>query len=422
MKGDLTTGSTLVLADGVECAFNRRTNVWHHRDGRRETFDDLKKKYPDDPSREVRYTKLCSTLLHKFLEAADHQVLKGHWSRVSGTPLTQVVSDLNRAFRNLGYKGTSPFHLLRGDGYELLPAFLGRPDWMFQSELPRLRWVEELIELVRHGRWVEARALPGNGAKHIHSILSQSLPDARVINVNLASIEDENELLANVAAQAADGVDLVGDMSHRRIAGAAAGQSRLLVLVVEGWGVFAQMQDPDSLRRVAKTLQGFLGVTRPNVAVVLLSPTSRYHLLPENAVGSVLPDLQRVSPGPGEVAEIESWALERLASIPESEARKLIRAACGQLGATLKAIEAVQRNRDQAERLRAIREAHEYAAERILGAVGPCCRAVLLGRSQRPGTCLNALKGAGILEDRNGEIRPRVPEWAASWAEAGGAR
>lgn len=423
MKGDLITGPTLVLADDrVECAFNRRTNVWHHRDGRRESFDDLKKKHPNDPSREVRYTKLCSTLLRKFLETADHQVLKDHWSSVSGTPLTQVVSDLNRAFRNLGYNGASPFHLLRGDGYELLPAFLGRPDWMFQSELPRLRWVEELVELVRHGRWVEARILPGNGAKHVYSILTRNLPDARVINVNLTPIENETDLLANIAAEAPDGADLVGDMSHRRIARAAADGSNLLVMVVEGWGVFAQRKDPDALKRVAKTLQGFLGVTRPIVSVVLLSPTSRYHLLPENAVGSVLPDLQRVSPGSSDAAETERWALDHLVGIPENEAQKLIKAAYSQLHATLEAVEAVRRNQSQEERLRAIRSAHEYAGERILGAVGPCCRAILLGKSRRSGACLDALKVAGILENRNGESRPSIPEWAVVWAEAGRAR
>lgn len=423
MKEDLTAGPTLVLVDdGVECAFNRSTNVWHHRDSRRETFDDLKKKYPGDPSREVRYPKLCSTLLRKFLEAPDHQVFKDRWSRISGTPLTQVVSDLNRAFRNLGYNGASPFHLLRGDGYELLPAFLRRPDWMFQSELPRLRWVEELVELVRHGRWVEARILPGNGAKHVHPILTRDLPGARVMNVNLTPVKDENDLLVNIASEASDGADLADDMSHRRIARAVASDSSLLVLVVEGWGVFAQRKNPDALKRVAKTLQGFLGVTRPNVAVVLLSPTSRFHLLPENAVGSVLPDLQRVSPGPGDAVETERWALERFAGIPDNEARKLIKAACGQLGAIQKAVEAVRRNQNQEERLRAIREAHVYAGERILGAVGPCCRAILLGKSNRPSACLDALKGAGILEDRNGVIRARVPEWTALWAEAGRAR
>ncbi|HWW74890.1 MAG TPA: hypothetical protein VNZ44_05795, partial [Pyrinomonadaceae bacterium] len=283
---------------------------------------------------------------------------------------------------------------------------------------PRLRWIEQLVDLVRAGKWTQVRMLPGNGAEHVYDILVQNLSGARILPIDLAPINDRDELLRIIADQAdepATAFAADGRANFHQIAKRAAEGSDRLAIVVENWGSFAHEKTPDDLHQIALALTGFKNVTdRPKVAIVLLSPTRAHHLLPAHRVGSLL-QLQSVFPSETDGEEIERWARSRLLDVAEDDIRAVLSAARGQLCAIQVAVNPALRN--QNERLQAIRHAHHDAGQSILGTVGTCCREVLLGNSREPG-CLTALKEAGILEERAGEYHPHVAEWTDSWGEA----
>jgi len=399
-------------ADGSP-TFHPTTNAWHWASGVQKTFHDLKAKYPGP----------CGKLLCKLLAAQDHFLSKTDWDsdRTCGIELRAVVSDLNRVFKKLGYKGPDPIQNQRGTGYTLLPSYVGKPyEWTRRGrmvDLPHLRWIDQIIDLVRAGRWIQVRMLPGNGAELVYDLLTERLSQARIVPIDLAPINDQAELLKIFAAQAEEPTAAFandGRTNFTEIARTVAGSSDLLTIVVENWGSFARSKTPEDLKQVALALTGFKNVLRPRVAVALITPTQAHHLLPVNSVGSLL-QLQSVFPADSDTNEIEEWALAHFVNVPESDIKTILTAACGQLGAVQAAANPMLRN--QNERLQAVLHAHQDAGLSILGTVGPCCRDVLLEKSRRP-RCVTVLKEAGILREEDGGYHAFVQAWTSSWIEA----
>jgi hypothetical protein len=416
MKSAPDTDLTVVLMgkDGVFW-FKRDAGTLVFANGEEKTFEELM----------PRYGKYCAPLLNMFLNDEDHFVFaEGHlvdksnrqrWN--NDTDLKYVIGALRKLFQELGYNGPDLFPTSRGRGYyELLKSSVRDPG------LPQLRWVEELAALVREGKSAQVRILPGNGASRVPKLLGQVLRQACIVPIDLTLLSQADELLGSIADIAEAQVSPVtrdGRPDYINLARTVAGPSNLLALIVEGWGAFAQRHDKESLEKVAGMLHGLMKVTVPfrplKVAVVLVAPIPLYHFLPPHVAGSLL-TLQPILPSATDSEELEEWARQRLRNIPEDEVKELLEAAGGQLAATQAAVNAAQRN--HSERLQAVYHAHVNAGQSLLGAVGPCCRDVLLGMSQKPG-CSKVLKEAGILEERDKGIHLRVQGWATSWVGEG---
>jgi hypothetical protein len=280
-------------------------------------------------------------------------------------------------------------------------------------DMPGYSWIDDLTGYVRDGKWTRIQVLPGNGAEDVTAILKQWFPDDCVVFVDLATIPNAEAVLgciANAGHAPLIEMDRISDLNHYQIARTVAGNHGRLLIVLGGWGAHAQIYGRESLTLLAMTLQGFKNVAR--VVLVCLSPTPMSHLLAMPLrVGSLLV-LESVLPSVNDVDVLAKWASPKLSGLPPSEVQALIDAAAGQLGAIREAVRAA--GRPQAERLRAIKLAHEKAGLEIFHAAGPCCAAVLRGDSLATG-CQGILKNVGIIEENEGKYRPVIGEWSDAW-------
>jgi hypothetical protein len=290
------------------------------------------------------------------------------------------------------------------------PSRVGHAARTRRSGMPQYSWAEDLVQLARDGVWARLQVLPGNGAEEVNAFLQRRLRDSRVVFVDLATIRAAEDILESIG-DAGDTMPAAPGRYHQ-VARAVAGSREHLVIVLAGWGAHAQIHGRESLGPMALALQNFKNVVRPQIVLVCVSPTPISHLFASPlGVGSLL-NLTPVLPSAADAKALEDWARSKLSMTAPPEMTELIDAAAGQLGAIRAA--ALAPGRSQAERLHAIRVAHEDAGLAILGAVGPCCAAVLRGESQAA-RCLSALTAAGILDSRDENHLPRVKAWAYSW-------
>jgi hypothetical protein len=413
--------------DGGAAAFDRGLRVWKLPDGTHRSFQELKAKYPGP----------CADLVCRLLESPKLFVRMTEWEMGGATPLREVVSDASKAVRNLRWPGPRVIVNKRGEGFALLPAVVREPPrWMSgvldsgrgatppgvpqearRGAAPLLPWMKELLELVGNGQWTRVQVLPGNGAEEVHPLLEQGLRNVRTIQIDLATIDDSRACLQTIgdAGEAVLPPRAANSRRHVEVARAAAGPYGTLVIVVQGWGLHAQRYGREALRRIAVTLHGFHNVPRPKVVLVLVSLTSTSHQFHRSVPEGTLLPCTPVLLSPNDTRALEQWARANLGALPVGEIEEVLREAGGQLGSIRSAMRRVDDH--QNERLRAIRAAHEQAAEGILAALGPCCKDVVIKNAGRP-ECVKILKDAGVLVQDDRELRPLIEEWARCWGRA----
>lgn len=435
MKIETAEERTLILdcQDGT-VAFSRGHRAFRLKYLHRNEIADMRTK---------RYPLLVASAIEAMLGAPNYFLDGGAtWDRIHGnergttTPLRAVISDCRSLLNQLGCQ-QDPFWLERGRGYGLNRACVRPvPFWIAQTDglsinavaeirasidMPKFRWIDDLIAHVKEGRSVRLSVLPGNGADQVHKLLSVSFPNAASVLVDLSTIKSASEFLLNIARNGEIRSEVIHDnaqLSHHRVARIAVGEMQMLLLVIEGWGAFVQLNVASDIKAVASAIHGFKNVNvRPIVVCVLLSPTSIHHLLPPRpGAGSFMTHFEHVFPSPEDKEILESWAHERFANYPVRDRQKLLRAADGQFAAVNRALQVIKRPLH--DWIRATKDAHENAGRAILGAVGSCCHEVLLN-GPKDSPCLKELKNAGILRVLpNKKIAPYVEGWSVAWGEA----
>ncbi len=271
-------------------------------------------------------------------------------------------------------------------------------------DLPALAWLSEVVAHVQDGDFVQVHVLPSEGGRDVHSVLERELTSFKVVPLDITTATDERTLLDLLEGYAANSTPWPSRWQPPHIAAALRGHTQGLVLVVSGWGLLHQTSGPESLRATALRLHSFAGV--PNVVRVYVAPVAIGHPFKAEPTGSLF-TMESVRPGQ-RIDATEEWLRQRLADLSATELDEITRVAQGRLGAARAAVRA--RDKAQAERLNALRDAHIRAGTEIIGAVPACCAAVLRGEGSRQ-SCVKELTRAGILA--NGEAA--VPLWGESW-------
>jgi hypothetical protein len=283
------------------------------------------------------------------------------------------------------------------------------------SSLPPMRWLDELLELVREGEWVRLEVLPGGGQEEVRRILEEEVPDSSIILLDLAAIRDSDLLFSAIRDRG--GVTQLRDAPHTpvlsvsEVAAIAAGPRRSLILVVQGWGTHARLYGRESLRHLAAALQQFRTVESAKVVLVLLSPIPTSHIPGPAPRGSLL-SLVTVPASAADGELVMEWGRAHLRHLPPEDLDALMLASYGRVGAMRAAIRTAKRA--QNERLQAVHRAHVQSGEAILNEIGPCCYEVLTGNSSAA-ACIQVLKDAGILDSIAESPAPVIGAWANSW-------